>query len=146
MILFLLQHNKLECANRDKCIKTRAISPVLTDKCLPSLETLPSSCGLFLLLFLKKMNLLGSRVLAYRQFPEFLPKDLATAGIIICHYFLRDENKVQQLQSIKQCLLSTSDSFSLFPSTLPIPTFCPHMFLDGFSFCSSFCLPLCPPL
>lgn len=30
---------------------------MLTDKRLPSLETLPSSCGLFLLLFLKKMNL-----------------------------------------------------------------------------------------
>lgn len=55
--LFLLQWNKLEYANKDKCIKAHAISPVLTDKCLPSLETLPSSCGFFLLLFLKKMNL-----------------------------------------------------------------------------------------
>lgn len=41
-------------------------------------------------------------VLAYRQFPKFLPRDLATAGIIICHNLLRDGNKVQQRQNTKR--------------------------------------------
>lgn len=65
-------------------------------------------------------------VLAYRQFPKFLPRDLATAGIIICHNLLRDGSKVQQRQNTKRSapyprlllsipLYSTHPTFSLSP-------------------------------